>query len=68
MRESNSVVIPRNHHVEAVIRESEEALDPAAVNRMLEVVRSPYKEMADTAAYQDLPADGDAQYQTFCGT
>ncbi|MBT3530406.1 MAG: YdiU family protein [Gammaproteobacteria bacterium] len=68
MRKNNPVVIPRNHHVEAAVKSAEEALDPALANRMLEVMRNPYRSTTNTALYQDLPVDGDKQYQTFCGT
>ena len=68
MRKNNPVVIPRNHHIEAALKAAEETLDPAAVSSMLEVIRSPYKEIANTSNYQDQPVDGDKQYLTFCGT
>jgi uncharacterized protein YdiU (UPF0061 family) len=68
MRRANPCVIPRNHHMEAVIQACVEEGDASAAEAFLEVLRSPYAETAHTARYQDAPADGDRGYQTFCGT
>jgi protein adenylyltransferase len=68
MARHNPVVIPRNHHVEAVLRACEETGEAAAAEDFLEVLRSPYQELPRTARFQDPPADGDRGYQTFCGT
>jgi len=68
MREQNPVVIPRNHHIEAVIQECEATGDIAMAEEILSVIRNPYTEMPNTSKYQDAPDDGDQQYQTFCGT
>ena len=68
MRHQNPVVIPRNHHVEAVIQECEQAGKAASAEKFLQVLRSPYEALAQTSAYQDPPSDGDKNYQTFCGT
>lgn len=68
MRQHNPVVIPRNHHVEAAIGECEQTGQVALAEKFLEVLGSPYQETARTSAYQDPPRDGDADYQTFCGT
>jgi len=68
MRQHNPVVIPRNHHVEEVIQECEQAGKVTLAEKFLQVLRSPYEELAQTSEYQDLPSDGDEDYQTFCGT
>jgi uncharacterized protein YdiU (UPF0061 family) len=68
MRQHNPVVIPRNHHVEEVIRECEETGRVTLADKFLQVLRSPYEELAQTSEYQDPPSDGDKNYQTFCGT
>ena len=68
MRRHNPVVIPRNHHVESVLAQVAEGSDPTPAERLLEVLRSPYEALPETAHYQDPPADGDATYRTFCGT
>nr|WP_320048711.1 YdiU family protein [uncultured Desulfuromonas sp.] len=68
MRQSNPVVIPRNHHVEAAIRECEQTGKTTLTETFLQVLRAPYEEQEHTAEFQDPPADGDRFYQTFCGT
>jgi uncharacterized protein YdiU (UPF0061 family) len=68
MKQHNPVVIPRNHHVEAVIHASEQTGKATLAENFLQVLRSPYEELADTSLYQDPPDDGDEYYQTFCGT
>ena len=68
MRFQNPVVIPRNHHMEAVIRACEETQNPQTAEAFLHVLRSPYRELQETSVYQDPPEDGDLGYQTFCGT
>jgi uncharacterized protein YdiU (UPF0061 family) len=83
MRKNNPVVIPRNHHIEAILESCENAItnDLNAgitnskkevinniVSELLEVLRSPYQATEMTKKYQDLPEDGDRYYQTFCGT
>ncbi len=68
MRQQNPVVIPRNHHVEAVIQECVATGKATSVEKFLRVLRSPYKELAQTSQYQDPPSDNDKNYRTFCGT
>ncbi|MCB2201125.1 YdiU family protein [bacterium] len=68
MRQQNPAVIPRNHHVEEVIRECVEKGEVTSAEKFLQVLRSPYEELPQTYEYQDPPSDGDANYQTFCGT
>jgi uncharacterized protein YdiU (UPF0061 family) len=68
MRAHNPVVIPRNHHMETVIRECLQSKTPKAAETFLRVLESPYKKLEHTAAYQDTPWDNDKDYQTFCGT
>ena len=68
MRQHNPVVIPRNHHVEKVIQACEQTGKARLAEKFLQVLRSPYEEMAQTSGYQDPPSDGDKDYQTFCGT
>lgn len=68
MRRNNPLVIPRNHHVEAVIQECVQSGKAAPAEKFLQVIRSPYKALPQTSAYQDPPIDGDRDYQTFCGT
>ena len=68
MRKHNPVVIPRNHHVEAVIQACEQTGKATLAENFLQVLRSPYEELPETSLYQDPPDDGDEDYQTFCGT
>ena len=68
MAKTNPLVIPRNHHVEAILASSQETGDLSALNKFLQVLRQPYANLAKTKDYQDSPADGDINYHTFCGT
>ena len=68
MRQHNPVVIPRNHHVEAAIQACQRTGQATLAEKFLQVLRSPYEELAHTSAYQDPPSDGDENYKTFCGT
>ncbi|MBK8014650.1 MAG: YdiU family protein [Deltaproteobacteria bacterium] len=68
MRRSNPVVIPRNHHVEAALRACTESGETTEIEQLLDVLKSPYETTPTTPRYQDAPLDGDANYQTFCGT
>ncbi len=64
MMKNNPIIIPRNHLVE-------EVLDVAVLGDMnpyhalLDDLSSPYN---DRLPAQDVPANFDASYQTFCGT
>ncbi len=68
MKQNNPVVIPRNHHVEAVLQECEQTGTTKAAKQLLEILRTPYLETDNTKKYQDPPQDGDKNYRTFCGT
>lgn len=68
MQRANPVVIPRNHHVEAVLHACTASGETTEIERFLNVLRSPYDIKTTTPEYQDAPIDGDAEYQTFCGT
>lgn len=68
MRQHNPVVIPRNHHVEEVIKECVQTGKNTSAEKFLQVLRSPYQELPQTQKYQDPPKDGDKDYKTFCGT
>ncbi|QNO26739.1 YdiU family protein [Sphingopyxis sp. OPL5] len=63
----NPRYVPRNHRVEEALTAAEQG-DLAPFQALLEVVRAPYVERADWAAYAGPgPAEG-APYVTFCGT
>ncbi len=68
MRQHNPVVIPRNHHIEEVLRQCEQTGSVTLAEKFLQVLRSPYVELPQTSEYQDLPPDNDRGYHTFCGT
>ena len=68
MVKTNPMVIPRNHHVEALLDACQETGDLTALNKFLAVLRQPYTETQDTKHYQDSPVDGDKNYHTYCGT
>lgn len=68
MQKHNPLVIPRNHHLEAVLTECEQSGDAEAAEAFLQVLRSPYTQLAETGYYQTLPQENDSGYKTFCGT
>ncbi len=68
MRTYNPVLIPRNHHVEAVLKTCEESGESTAAEAFLEVLRQPYVLTENTPAFQTVAEDYDQSYQTFCGT
>lgn len=68
MKKVNPVVIPRNHHVEAVLEMCQQTGCADAAEAYLNVLRTPYEEKDVTLSYQDASPETDMQYQTFCGT
>lgn len=68
MVKTNPVVIPRNHHVEAILEISQETGNLTTLYDFLSVLRQPYVTLDQTKNYQDSPADGGVNYNTFCGT
>jgi len=74
MENNNPVVIPRNHHVEALLAAFQEpdglsnTLNLEMLNDFLAVLRQPYTLLSKTENYQDEPVDNDENYHTFCGT
>ena len=68
MVSNNPVVIPRNHHVEAILANTQATGDLIALHQFLAVLRQPYTRLDNTEKYQDSPANGDENYHTFCGT
>ncbi len=67
MNTVNPKVIPRNHWVENVLETAIKG-DMKPFNELLEILSTPYGEHPDELQFQQVPADFDAQYQTFCGT
>ncbi|MFO1445122.1 YdiU family protein [Bacillus sp. Bva_UNVM-123] len=68
MRNSNPAVIPRNHRVEEALEAAVNKGDYSVMERMLEVLSSPYAHTQEQAEYSKLPAPSSRPYRTFCGT
>ncbi|RFU68944.1 YdiU family protein [Peribacillus saganii] len=68
MQNSNPSVIPRNHRVEEALEAAVEEGDYSVMERLLEVLSSPYAHSPEQAEYCTLPAQSNIPYQTFCGT
>jgi len=68
MRNSNPALIPRNHRVEAALEAAEKQEDYSVMERILEVLSSPYAHSPEQADYSTLPALSTHPYRTFCGT
>ena len=66
MRNTNPIVIPRNHKVEEALKSAEEC-DLKPINEILKVLRKPYTKQEDILNYQ-IPKLTKEKYQTFCGT
>lgn len=64
MARTNPVVIPRNHMVEEALTAAVSG-DMQLFHTLLHELTSPYD---DSAVLQMVPANFDANYQTFCGT
>jgi uncharacterized protein YdiU (UPF0061 family) len=67
MRRSNPAFIPRNHNVEAALMAATSEHELAVMDRLLDVLRSPYdhdRELPDFSA----PGPQERPYVTFCGT
>lgn len=64
MAKTNPVVIPRNHIVENALNTAV-AGDMQPFHALLDELSSPYD---DSSIIQMVPANFDANYQTFCGT
>ena len=65
MKNSNPVIIPRNHKVEeALTAANEDNLE--VMNKLLSKLSNPYNEQIDIEDYKS--PSNDKNYQTFCGT
>jgi serine/tyrosine/threonine adenylyltransferase len=67
MRAINPAVIPRNRRVEEALSAAQDHDDLSVLHRLLAALATPYEAGADSAPYQEPPAD-DCSYRTFCGT
>jgi len=67
MRSVNPIFIPRNHKVEEALKDGSEG-NLETLNKLLEVIKDPYKDNKILEEYQQ-PMPGEiGKYQTFCGT
>jgi uncharacterized protein YdiU (UPF0061 family) len=67
MRCHNPAVIPRNHKVEEALAAATDDDDFAVMERLLDVLATPYDHDRDLPTF-DLPGPGGPPYRTFCGT
>ena len=66
MRNTNPVVIPRNHIIEEILNDvNQDNLN--STEQLLQILKNPYNEQKDIIKYQ-LPSLTKEKYQTFCGT
>jgi uncharacterized protein YdiU (UPF0061 family) len=68
MRNSNPALIPRNHRVEEALEAAVEQGDYSVMERLLDVLSSPYEHSPEQADYSTLPDPSTRPYRTFCGT
>ncbi|WP_230849040.1 protein adenylyltransferase SelO [Legionella saoudiensis] len=68
MNQVNPTYIPRNHLVENAINHFIQNNDRSLMDRLLEVLKSPYQQQANTEDLQSLPRPMERVMQTFCGT
>jgi len=69
MRDRNPAVIPRNHQVEAALEAAADRADFSVMQRLLDVLSTPYQDPPpEQAGYQLPPPPSTQPYQTFCGT
>jgi len=68
MRRANPCVIPRNHQVEAALRQATETGDLSALEGLMKGLTGPYDRRPDQDPYRQPPAPGGCRYRTFCGT
>lgn len=68
MLNSNPAVIPRNHRVEEALEAAVKYGDYSVMERLLNVLASPYAQSQEHAGYITLPEPTSCRYRTFCGT
>jgi uncharacterized protein YdiU (UPF0061 family) len=68
MRSSNPALIPRNHRVEDALEAAVKHGDNSVMERLLNVLSSPYAHSPEQVDYSTLPVLSSRSYQTFCGT
>ncbi|MCT4619181.1 MAG: YdiU family protein [Marinisporobacter sp.] len=68
MKNSNPAIIPRNHRVEEALEAAVKQGDYCVMERLLDVLVSPYDHSPEQANYATLPPPSTSPYRTFCGT
>ncbi|MEH7154681.1 protein adenylyltransferase SelO [Neobacillus drentensis] len=68
MRSSNPAVIPRNHRVETALEAAVDQEDYSVMERLLNVLSSPYAHSPEQDEYCKLPEQPAQPYRTYCGT
>ena len=68
MRNSNPLVIPRNHKVEEALKDAENNNDLTKVKNLVEALKAPYKKVSNISIFQSPPESNTAKYKTYCGT
>lgn len=67
MKQTNPLVIPRNHQVELALQHALEG-DLKPYLKLLDVLSAPYILSHGVEAYQNPPKPSESIYRTFCGT
>jgi uncharacterized protein YdiU (UPF0061 family) len=67
MRRHNPAVIPRNHKVEEALEAATTAADLSPMERLLDVLATPYDHDRELPTFS-APGPAGSAYQTFCGT
>ncbi|WP_174880468.1 protein adenylyltransferase SelO family protein, partial [Metabacillus niabensis] len=68
MKKSNPSVIPRNHRVEEALKAAEEEGDFTVMEKLLDVLSSPFSYSTRHVEYTKLPEPTTIPYRTYCGT
>ena len=68
MRLNNPAVIPRNHRVEEALEAAVEKGDYSVMQRLLDILDSPYEYSPRQDEYSKIPPPSAYPYKTFCGT
>ncbi|AFA50126.1 protein adenylyltransferase SelO [Acetobacterium woodii] len=68
MKQTNPVVIPRNHQVESVLQAANDHDDFKPLQRLLEVLQAPYDYHLLNQEYMRVPELSNSPYKTYCGT
>ena len=68
MRKANPVYIPRNHQIEAAIREGEDHGNFEHFHKLMDVLEKPYQYRSEKDEFILGPKPKEVVHQTFCGT